>query len=50
MDAGEFDTVTDLAKAVGLAERYVSRQLRLACYDQTDLVARNACPSNQAAG
>ncbi len=30
MDAGEFNTVTDLAKAVGLAERHVSRQLRLA--------------------
>ena len=27
---GEFNTVTDLAKAVGLAERHVSRQLRLA--------------------
>lgn len=31
MEAGEFNTVTDLAKAVGLAERHVSRQLRLAC-------------------
>ena len=30
MEAGEFNTVTDLAKAVGLAERHVSRQLRLA--------------------
>ena len=30
MEAGEFSTITDLAKAVGLAERYVSRQLRLA--------------------
>lgn len=30
MEAGEFNTVTDLAKAVGLAERPVSRQLRLA--------------------
>lgn len=28
MAAGEFNTVTDLAKAVGLAERHVSRQLR----------------------
>ena len=30
MEAGEFNTVTDLAKAVGLAERHVSRQLRFA--------------------
>ena len=30
MEAGESNTVTDLAKAVGLAERHVSRQLRLA--------------------
>lgn len=30
MEAGEFATVHDLAKAVGLAERHVSRQLRLA--------------------
>jgi hypothetical protein len=30
MEAGEFNTVTDLAKAVALAERHVSRQLRLA--------------------
>ena len=30
MEAGEFNTVIDLAKAVGLAERHVSRQLRLA--------------------
>lgn len=30
MEAGEFTTVHDLAKAVGLAERHVSRQLRLA--------------------
>ena len=30
IEAGEFNTVTDLAKAVGLAERHVSRQLRLA--------------------
>ena len=32
MEAGEFNTVTDLAKAVGLAERHVSRQLRLAYF------------------
>ena len=30
MDAGEFDTVRDLALSVNLAERHVSRQLRLA--------------------
>lgn len=30
MEAGEFGTVRDLAVAVGLAERHVSRQLRLA--------------------
>jgi hypothetical protein len=30
MDAGEFGTVRDLAIAVNLAERHVSRQLRLA--------------------
>jgi hypothetical protein len=30
MEAGEFSTVRDLAIAVGLAERHVSRQLRLA--------------------
>ncbi|ETX15704.1 hypothetical protein OCH239_14705 [Roseivivax halodurans JCM 10272] len=30
MEAGEFNTVADLAKAVGLAERHVSRQVRLA--------------------
>ena len=30
MDAGEFTTIQELAEAVGLAERHVSRQLRLA--------------------
>ena len=30
MDAGEFATIQELAKAVGLAERHVSRQLQLA--------------------
>ena len=30
MEAGDFGTVRDLASAVKLAERYVSRQLRLA--------------------
>jgi hypothetical protein len=30
MDAGEFATIQELAETVGLAERHVSRQLRLA--------------------
>ena len=30
MDAGEVATIQELAEAVGLAERHVSRQLRLA--------------------
>ncbi|WP_282057550.1 hypothetical protein [Lentibacter algarum] len=30
MEAGEFGTIQELAEAVGLAERHVSRQLRLA--------------------
>jgi hypothetical protein len=30
MEAGEFDTVRGLAHSVNLAERYVSRQIRLA--------------------
>lgn len=30
MDAGEFATIQELAEAVRLAERHVSRQLRLA--------------------
>ncbi|MFU8866271.1 MAG: hypothetical protein ACNA7O_20440 [Rhodobacterales bacterium] len=30
MEAGEFDTVADLAKSADLSERHVSRQLRLA--------------------
>ncbi|AXI53811.1 hypothetical protein SuNHUV7_41270 (plasmid) [Pseudoseohaeicola sp. NH-UV-7] len=30
MEAGEFSTIQELAEAVGLAERHVSRQLRLA--------------------
>ena len=29
MDAGEFATIQELAETVGLAERHVSRQLRL---------------------
>lgn len=30
MEAGDFTTIQELAEAVGLAERHVSRQLRLA--------------------
>lgn len=30
MDAGEFITIEEMAEAVGLAERHVSRQLRMA--------------------
>lgn len=41
MEAGEFNTVTDLAKAVGLAERHVSRQLRIA-YLAPDVLKRLA--------
>ncbi|MFN4287439.1 MAG: hypothetical protein ACK4E3_02940 [Brevundimonas sp.] len=37
MEAGEFATVHDLAKTVGLAERHVSRQLRLAYLSPTVL-------------
>lgn len=37
MEAGEFATVHDLAKAVGLGERHVSRQLRLAYLSPTVL-------------
>ena len=29
MDAGEFTTIEEMAEAVGLAERHVSRQLRI---------------------
>lgn len=39
MDAGEFRTVRDLAIAVNLAERHVSRQLRLA-YLAPDVLKR----------
>ena len=39
MDAGEFATIEELAEAVGLAERHVSRQLRLA-YLAPDVLKR----------
>ena len=42
MEAGECCTVTDLAKSVGLAERHVSRQLRLA-YLAPSVLKRLAC-------
>lgn len=42
MEAGEFSTVHDLAKAVGLAERHVSRQLRLA-YLAPNVLRRLTC-------
>ena len=42
MDAGEFGTVRDLAIAVNLAERHVSRQLRLA-YLAPEVLKRLTC-------
>jgi hypothetical protein len=39
MEAGEFDTIRDLAIAVNLAERHVSRQLRPA-YLATEVLKR----------
>jgi len=42
MEAGEFNTVSDLASAVGLAERHVSRQLRLA-YLAPEVLKRLTC-------
>lgn len=42
MEAGEFGTVRDLAIAVNLAERHVSRQLRLA-YLAPEVLKRLAC-------
>lgn len=39
MEAGDFATIQELAKAVGLAERHVSRQLRLA-YLAPDVLKR----------
>ena len=42
MDAGEFATVQELAEAVGLAERHVSRQLRLA-YLSPEVLKRLTC-------
>ena len=42
MEAGEFATIQELAKAVGLAERHVSRQLRLA-YLAPEMLKRLTC-------
>ena len=42
MEAGEFSTVRDLAIAVNLAERHVSRQLRLA-YLAPEVLKRLTC-------
>ncbi len=42
MDAGEFSTIQDLAEAVRLAERHVSRQLRLA-YLAPEVLKRLTC-------
>ena len=42
MEAGEFATIQELAKAVGLAELHVSRQLRLA-YLAPEALKRLTC-------
>ena len=42
MEAGEFATIQELAGAVGLAERHVSRQLRLA-YLAPEVLKRLTC-------
>lgn len=42
MEAGEFATIKELAEAVGLAERHVSRQLRLA-YLAPEVLKRLTC-------
>ena len=42
METGEFSTVRDLAIAVNLAERHVSRQLRLA-YLAPEVLKRLTC-------
>ena len=41
-EAGEFATIQELAEAVGLAERHVSRQLRLA-YLAPEVLKRLTC-------
>ena len=42
MEAGEFATIQELAEAVGLAKRHVSRQLRLA-YLALEVLKRLTC-------
>jgi hypothetical protein len=42
MEAGEFSAIQELAAAVGLAERHVSRQLRLA-YLAPEVLKRLTC-------
>lgn len=42
MEAGEFATIQELAEAAGLAERHVSRQLRLA-YLAPEVLKRLTC-------
>jgi len=42
IDAGEFSTIQELAEAVGLAERHVSRQLLLA-YIAPEVLKRLTC-------
>lgn len=42
MEAGEFATIQELAEVVGLAERHVSRQLRLA-YLAPEVLKRLTC-------
>lgn len=42
MEAGEFTTIQELADAVGLAERHVSRQRRLA-YMAPEVLKRLTC-------
>jgi hypothetical protein len=42
MEADEFCTIEELAEAVGLAERHVSRQLRLA-YLSPEVLKRLTC-------
>ena len=42
MEDGEFATIQELAEATGLAERHVSRQLRLA-YLAPELLKRLTC-------
>lgn len=42
MEAGEFATIQELAEAVGVAERHISRQLRLA-YLAPEVLERLTC-------